>query len=297
LKEKIFDESVNLVWDINAVSLGNFDLVIMANPSSDRINIFSRLSEKNKKFVFEKPVAQSLEEAYKIKKIIEEKGCEVIVNYQLRHDSNLRRLKEIISSEEFGRLLYAEIDVGQYLPEWRTNIDYRDSVSARSKLGGGVLLELSHEIDYALWLFGVPQLIQSFIGRLSSLEIDVEDFAKINLIYSNNKFVTITLDFFRSDRSRKCTLRFENATVFWDALKSELILEKNGTHTKNLLNTESCDVHELQWDDIVDFVNNQGSNSADFASSLEVLNVIEIVRNGQLSSAVNPVSKIQDDDN
>ena len=46
------------------------------------------------------------------------------------------------------------INCSSFLPSWRKNIDYQSSVSAKKSLGGGVLLELSHEIDYLIWLIG-----------------------------------------------------------------------------------------------------------------------------------------------
>ena len=60
---------------------------------------------------------------------------------------------------------------GSYLPNWRSNIDYRKSASAKKHLGGGVLLDLSHELDYVQWLFGKIVIEHCKSKKLSNLNI------------------------------------------------------------------------------------------------------------------------------
>ena len=76
---------------------------------------------------------------------------------------------------ESKKIIHARIESGSYLPNWRPKQDYRSSCSAKKNLGGGVLLELSHELEYLSWIFGKPNWISAWVGKLSSLEIDVED--------------------------------------------------------------------------------------------------------------------------
>ena len=70
------------------------------------------------------------------------------------------------------------------MPSWRPNSDYTKSVSAIKKLGGGVLLELSHDIDYLVWLFGNVKWVNSTIHRQGNLKIDTEDTAHVTLCFS-----------------------------------------------------------------------------------------------------------------
>ena len=74
-------------------------------------------------------------------------------------------------------------EIGQYLPLWRPGSDYRLGVSANRALGGGVLLELSHELDYLRWIFGDVDWVQASLERQSALEIDVEDTAHLLLSF------------------------------------------------------------------------------------------------------------------
>ena len=71
-----------------------------------------------------------------------------MVGYNLRYMKSLIKFREILSKKKIGKILSVRSEVGSYLPSWRKDTDYKKSVSAKKKLGGGVLLELSHDIDY-----------------------------------------------------------------------------------------------------------------------------------------------------
>jgi predicted dehydrogenase len=94
------------------------------------------------------------------------------VGYNLRFHPVLQRMKEHLGAEE---ALSIQVCVGQYLPEWRPGIDYRNCYSSCKLLGGGVLRDLSHEFDYLGWLVGPWQHVTALGGRFGNLEIDSED--------------------------------------------------------------------------------------------------------------------------
>ena len=73
------------------------------------------------------------------------------LGYNLRFQASLVHFRNLIHEGEIGRVLSVRSEIGQYLPTWRSDSDYRSGVSARKELGGGVLLELSHELDYVRW--------------------------------------------------------------------------------------------------------------------------------------------------
>ena len=103
--------------------------------------------------LIEKPISDNLKKCSELIELMTSNNCLVTVGYVLRHSKILNKFKELINQSDIGKRLYAEIKCGSYLPDWRKDKDYRESVSAKSSLGGGVLLELSHEINYANWQF------------------------------------------------------------------------------------------------------------------------------------------------
>ena len=115
------------------------------------------------------------------------KKSTLMVGYNLRYMKSLIKFREILSKKKIGKILSVRSEVGSYLPSWRKDTDYKKSVSAKKKLGGGVLLELSHDIDYLFWLFGKVEWVSATIYKQSNLKIDTEDTAIITLGFLNNK--------------------------------------------------------------------------------------------------------------
>lgn len=94
------------------------------------------------------------------------------VAYNLRFHPLLQALKQRLDGQ---RLISLSAYVGQYLPDWRPGTDYRQCYSAKRAEGGGVLRDLSHELDYLCWLAGGWSRATAQGGHLSGLEIDSDD--------------------------------------------------------------------------------------------------------------------------
>ena len=89
-----------------------------------------------------------------------------------------------------SKILWAHVEAGSYLPDWRPWQDYRKSYTARRELGGGILLDGSHEIDYMTWLFGAPRELACMADHVSELEVNVEDCATILMRFADG---TVTM--------------------------------------------------------------------------------------------------------
>lgn len=107
--------------------------------------------------------------------------------------------------------------MGQYLPDWRPDSDYRESYSAKSRLGGGVILDLIHEIDLAQFFFGKEKKnFHSIVDKLSTLEIETEDIAEMHYKSDHNVIVSIHLDYLVQGYSRYFEILGENGRIFCD---------------------------------------------------------------------------------
>jgi predicted dehydrogenase len=109
-----------------------------------------------------------------------------------------------------------KIDCGWWLPSWRPHSDYREQYSARKDLGGGIVMDAIHEIDYALALAGPAVGVASRLSRSGLLEIDVEDIADISLRHAAGAQSAIHLDYLRRRYSRSCTVISERGEATWD---------------------------------------------------------------------------------
>jgi len=154
-----------------------------------------------------------------------------MVGYVLRFQPIFNKIKDIIDSDYLGQIYLASIYTGQYLPDWRPNDDYKIGVSANKELGGGVLLELSHEIDYAQWLFGKPTSIYSSNSKFSNLEINVEDNANLLLEYPDRR-VNIQIDFLSKTPNMTLKIIGSEKNLEADLIKEEIKIQ---TKTNNEL--------------------------------------------------------------
>jgi glutamate-1-semialdehyde 2,1-aminomutase/spore coat polysaccharide biosynthesis protein SpsF len=146
----------------------------------------------------------------------------VQVGYNLRFHPGLQILKELIESGKIGRVLWLNAEAGQYLPDWRPWQNYRESYSGREELGGGIILDGSHELDYICWLLGRPTEVICRAEQLSSLEVNVEDSAWIYLTFPERQRAELHLDFVQRAYTRNCKVVGEEGTAFWDFASKEV---------------------------------------------------------------------------
>jgi len=151
-----------------------------------------------------------------------------MVGYNLRFLPSLIHFKQCIQSDLIGKVYSVRSEIGQYLPSWRPESDYRYGVSAKKTLGGGVLLELSHEIDYLKWIFGSIKWVKSHTSKQSDLEVNVDDNASIILAFEGENgreiISSLNMDFIRHDTTRKCYIIGENGTLYWNAITGKVKL-------------------------------------------------------------------------
>lgn len=157
---------------------------------------------------------------------IEVKNNSVYVGYVLRFHPLLQRIHFLLKGEE---LLATQIRCGSYLPSWRPGADYRKSYSASKEQGGGVLLDLSHEIDYMQWLFGSVESISAYQSKISDLEIDSDDIVIAMGKTDKQVTFTISLDYISKIPMREMTIHTNDKTIQADFINNSLrIASKEG---------------------------------------------------------------------
>jgi predicted dehydrogenase len=190
--------------------------VVVSNPTAFHMEIALAAARAGCHLFVEKPLGHSWHGVEELLSIVREKRLVAMVGFDLRFDPGLCRIKGLIEQEQVGRLIGIHAQVGQYLPDWRTGEDYRDGMSAKISAGGGVILDLIHELDYTSWLFGPIAQVACFADKLSSLEIETEDIASILLKFRNGTIGTVSLDYVQRFPSRTCRIIGESGTILWD---------------------------------------------------------------------------------
>lgn len=201
------------------------DCAVVANPSSQHTDVLLPLLEAGIPCYIEKPVVTRLEDANRVREALRHiRNIPVtLVGCNLRFLPSLRALHALIEQGKIGRVVRASIQAGQWLPDWRPAVDYRTSYSADAALGGGVILDLIHEVDAARWLFGEFDRVLALAGKLSSLEIRTEDTACLLLGRNGTgPVVSVALDYVSRRPIRHYEVVGEQGTAVWDLGRARL---------------------------------------------------------------------------
>jgi predicted dehydrogenase len=231
--------------------------VFVEKPVSDRIDGIAELIERSKT------------------------GQRVVqVGYNLRFHPGLVKLKSLLDQGIIGKVLWARIEAGQYLPDWRPWQDYKQSYTARRDLGGGILLDGSHEIDYALWFFGQPSEMRCLSGTVSQLSVDVEDCATILIRFAGGAQVDVHLDFVQRSYSRSCKIVGELGTLAWDFTQRtvDVFTADSGEWSSFPYDFAPNDMYVNEVQDFFRCIAERGTPRVDLQQARAVLEVIQLAK-------------------
>ena len=191
-------------------------VVIVSNPTSLHLDVAIPAAEAGCHLFLEKPISHSMERVPELKAAVLRAGQQAFVGFQFRFHPGLREAKRLLEDGAIGRLLSARAHWGAYLPGWHPWEDYRQGYSARSDLGGGVILTLCHPLDYLRWLLGEVSALWAFTGHLGELELQVEDTAEIGLRFANGALGSVYLDYNQHPVTHRLEIIGSKGTILWD---------------------------------------------------------------------------------
>ena len=171
------------------------DAVLVCSPTSYHVSQAMQALQRGMHVFVEKPLSHTLAGTEDLARLAEQKGLTVLMACNLRFFPSLCLVKELLDTGRVGRPLAARIHGGFYLPYWRPGSDYRLGYGARLDLGGGVIQDFAHDLDYLCWFFGHPSEIFCWTGKLSSLEIDTEDVASIQVRFPDGLVAQLQFDY------------------------------------------------------------------------------------------------------
>lgn len=198
-------------------ALASSGAAVVASPTSEHLAQAARALDHGCHLLVEKPLATR--SGPDVEALVERARAEsrlVAVAMNLRFHPGPVTVHALVSSGAIGTPLVARFSFGSYLPDWRPEVDYRRSYSARQALGGGVLLDVIHELDYATWILGRPVEAGAWLGRISTLEIDVEDVVLAHVRFDSGVVAALELDYLDRSYRRGCRIVGSDATVDWD---------------------------------------------------------------------------------
>ena len=274
-----------------ALEMKNFspELAIIANPAPFHVSSAGDLLAAGAHLLIEKPISNVSADLPKLILECKISGRILATGYNLRFSPSLRKFRELLHAGIIGNIFSVRCEVGQNLADWRPGTNYRDGVTAQSKLGGGVLLELSHEIDYLRWIFGDVTWIRATLSKQGNFEIDVEDTAHMTIGFSTNDserelIGTLNMDFVRMDQTRYCIAIGESGSLEWNGVTGEVSIFLKASNSKKLLYQHipiRDETYIAEWEDILNAIE---KSSNPFVSGEDGLRVIEIIEAARISS-------------
>jgi predicted dehydrogenase len=198
------------------VAAKSIEAAIVAVPNHLHIPTAYKLVELGSSVLIEKPMSHTLEGVDDLISLARRKGKILLTAYNLRYHPNLKSAKSKIEAGHIGKVLTGRFYFGYNLALWRPQLDYRKNYGSRRVEGGGVILDVIHEIDYITWLIGDVKRVGSLAGKKSDLEIDTEDVAVIVLEMSGGAMIELHLDYVDLAYDRGFRLVGEKGTLAWD---------------------------------------------------------------------------------
>ncbi len=198
------------------------DFVILASPTHLHMEQALSVARSGLPLFVEKPLAHDRGGLSELAELVERRSLVSMVGCNLRFHPGPAQVKALLLENRIGRILFARVQTGSYLPNWRPASDYRDNYATREETGGGCILDCIHEIDLTRWYLGDMQQVFCMAGHLSSLEIRTEDVAALICRHTSGAISEIHLDYVQRTYERGCQIVGEQGTVFWDFNSKEV---------------------------------------------------------------------------
>lgn len=272
LPEEFQDVKFTVINDLSELETIKPQLCILAAPPIVQQEVLPIIVRNGIDFFVEKPIGIDLKLLQKLLPMVKEKKIISMVGYNLRYHPIHKRLSQIIDQGILGNISSIRSVVGQYLPDWHPQEDYRLGYSANKHLGGGAILDLIHEIDFVYSLFGKVNDLKSVSSKISHLQINVEDVAEIVMKFASGILGSVHVDYVNRRGQRDGMILGDEASVKYDLLKSELtIMYKNGVDEIERFNFIRNDMYRNELSDFLNSISSRVELKNNFSEGLEVL--------------------------
>lgn len=262
---------VTNIYEFDGELVASCDFAIISNPTSEHANTIKMLIKFRIPLFIEKPLFAELGHE-EILSDIKLNGIKTYVACDMRFLDCLNYMYNYIHGEGIGRRVN-EVNVycGSYLPEWRPGIDYQKCYSAIPELGGGVHIDLIHDIDYVYWIFGSPIYTERVFRNNSSIDIRAYDYANYTMVY-DEFCASVILNYYRRDPKRTMEVVFADGT--WIVDMNTNIIKDQEDNVIFFSDQQGLDCYKQQLLSFIHNIKNVNNNkSNDVFEAYEVLKI------------------------
>lgn len=269
-------ENADKVIDMASLLEERPDYAIICSPATFHARHASHLATLGIPLLIEKPIAADVAMAEQLQELARKSLPLVAVGYCLRFMPSAAVIKQLLEENAIGEIFNVMASVGQYLPDWRKGKDYRSSVSVSKALGGGVLLELSHELDYLQWLLGSLTYKYAELRNTSELALEVEEIADLVLATDKGAICYLHMDFLQKQPQRQCVLIGSQGRIEWNLLENSVYVYRNGK-AECLYAEPQWDKNEMYLSMLKDFIEPEPERTSVRSSVSEAVGVVRLI--------------------
>jgi predicted dehydrogenase len=211
----------------NSLNIENVDCTLICTPPNSHIKLAKKALKLNSHVFIEKPLSDSLNGIKQIEKLAKEKKLKVFVGYSFRFDKGLKIVKKLISANEIGQIFSFDAYEGWHLSNWRPWQNYEDSYTVKKNMGGGIILDGSHELNYLQWLGGKIELVYCMYSKIPNISKNVEGIAEILMKFNSKAIGRIHLDFLNPKYNRHCEILGDKGSIIWSFENKTIEIQKN----------------------------------------------------------------------
>ena len=258
--------------------LDGYDGIVVASPTSFHPEHAAAVLATGAHVLVEKPLATR---ADALDELVSAGKGRAMVGYNLRFHQPVQRLVELVEQGAAGTVSSLRLWFGGWLPDWRPGVDYRTTYSARSALGGGILLDAIHELDLLVWLAGDGdfEVEGAVVDRLGSLEIDVEDTVKALLRHRGAGLVAeLSLDYLSRRYRRGIEVIGERATVRLDWARQILEVEDASGVATEPAGAPLSESYRLQAERFLAFARGEAEPAVDLETGAASVKLADQIR-------------------
>ncbi len=287
-RERVRREMGLSAWDdpTRALSLRP-DIVLVCTPAATHIPVTLQALAAGAHVFVEKPLSTALKEIGPLVQSVERDGRILQVGYNLRYHPAIRKTKAILESGLLGKVVSGHAEFGLYLEKWWSGRDYRSSYMANAEEGGGLLLDVSHEIDLMSWFLGPVREVSAYADHLSRLEMAGWDLIKVLMRMESGALVSLSMDCLQPTYTRGFTLAGEDSALRWscpegraDTSVGELTLSPPSADRFEpvALSGSSQETYLEELRDFLSSVQTGRAPACGWREAAEVLRVVEAIR-------------------
>lgn len=268
----------------NVSSSKSYEVAFILTPPIYHIQMALELARMGIHLFIEKPLSHNSEYVDELITVKEDNNLIIMVGYNLRFNYGLRELKSYIEKRTLGKFYYIRAEFGQYLPDWRPWQDYRKSYTAIKELGGGIILDGSHDVDYVMWLANNRlKEVKTTYDKVSDLEINVEDIVEAILRFENGIIASVHLNMMEKGYNRYCKVVGEKGSIKW-IFKDNILEFYDGESKKLMVEKYEFDPNHSYLEELKHFfycIENRSEPLSNVYTAKETLKTVMRIKGGE----------------